>query len=393
MQYEKDKENHKGRARDFYGFDEITEFSETQFRYVTTWNRSTKRGQRCRIICTCNPPTSTEGEWIVKFWAPWLDKHHQNPAKPGELRWFTTINEKDIEVPDNRPFVVIDDKPCYDFNPADYKPTEIIMPRSRTFVPAKLIDNPYLADTGYAATLQALPEPLRSQMLNGDFEAGQQDDAYQVIPSEWVRLAQERWRKRQKPQTPLSALGVDVARGGTDFTQLAPRYDNYFDKLLSHPGESTPNGQHVAGLAVQARDRLGGNTETRINIDVIGVGSSPYDWTLAVHKNTYGMNASCKSEARDKSKQLGFVNKRAEWHWKFREALDPLNGQDIALPADDRELAVDLCSPRWKLTPRGIQVESKDEIKERIGRSPDKGDAVIYANAIEDKATSGLSIF
>ncbi len=40
---------------------------------------------------------------------------------------------------------------------------------------------------------QAMPEPLRSKMLFGDFKAGREDNAYQVIPSEWVRLAQEHW--------------------------------------------------------------------------------------------------------------------------------------------------------------------------------------------------------
>jgi hypothetical protein len=66
--------------------------------------------------------------------------------------------------------------------------------------------------------------------------------------------------------------------------------------------------------------------------------------------------------------------------WRMREALDPVNGYDLALPPD-RELFADLCAPRYKRTPRGIQVETKDEIKKRIGRSPDKGDSAVYALA------------
>jgi hypothetical protein len=54
------------------------------------------------------------------------------------------------------------------------------------------------------------------------------------------------------------------------------------------------------------------------------------------------------SSASDKSGRLGFVNLRAEIMWKFREALDPATGQDIALP-DDRELLADLTAPRWEL--------------------------------------------
>jgi hypothetical protein len=62
-----------------------------------------------------------------------------------------------------------------------------------------------------------------------------------------------------------------------------------------------------------------------------------------------------------------------------REALDPDSGQDIALPPD-RDLRADLTAPRWSITARGIQVESKEEIRKRIGRSPDAGDAVMLAH-------------
>jgi hypothetical protein len=62
----------------------------------------------------------------------------------------------------------------------------------------------------------------------------------------------------------------------------------------------------------------------------------------------------------------------------------------VALPPDP-ELRADLCAPLWKLTPRGIQIESKEDritesgikesgIKSRLGRSPDKGEAVVYCS-------------
>jgi hypothetical protein len=93
---------------------------------------------------------------------------------------------RDVWVDGPEPFVLVDGEPCYDFDPADYKPEEIITPRSRTFIPARVTDNPHLYGTGYMAQLQALPEPLRSQMLNGDFHAGMEDDPWQVIPTAWI---------------------------------------------------------------------------------------------------------------------------------------------------------------------------------------------------------------
>jgi hypothetical protein len=50
----------------------------------------------------------------------------------------------------------------------------------------------------------------------------------------------------------------------------------------------------------------------------------------------------------------------------------------LALPRDQR-LAADLCAPRYRLTARGIQIEDKAAIKARLGRSPDRGDAVVLA--------------
>ena len=59
--------------------------------------------------------------------------------------------------------------------------------------------------------------------------------------------------------------------------------------------------------------------------------------------------------------------------------LDPSRDPDIALPVDD-ELLGDLTAPKWKILSGGkIQVESKDDIRKRIGRSTDAGDAAVQA--------------
>jgi hypothetical protein len=76
---------------------------------------------------------------------------------------------------------------------------------------------------------------------------------------------------------------------------------------------------------------------------------------------------------------LAMRNVRAEAYWGFREALDPQKGDDLALP-DDPELLADLVAAKWRLSASGIQIESKDEIKARLGRSPDCGDAVVLAH-------------
>lgn len=361
-QHEDDVEKYQGRPHDLKCVDEITHFSKSKFKFLTGWLRTDDPNQKCRVVCTGNPPTSAEGRWVIEYWGPWLDPKHPNPAVPGELRWFATLDGKDVEVKEGVPFEYTDSE----------GKTETIAPRSRTFIPAKIEDNPIYMKTGYKSVLQSLPEPLRSQMLKGDFAAGVEDDPWQVIPTEWVVAAMKRWSVR--PKIPMTCLGVDVARGGAAKTVIAPRYGSFINKLQKHAGKTTPNGGAIASL-VQVE--LVGSAY--IHIDICGVGSSPYDICVERGIDAHAANGAGGSTSRDKSGKFGFINKRAEWYWHLREILDPTSGDDIALP-DDPELLADLTAPKWKITSSSkIQIESKEDIQKRIGRSPDCGDAVVYA--------------
>jgi len=353
---------YQGRPHDLKCFDEVTHFLEHQFRFLCGWLRSARPGQRQRIVATGNPPTTGEGEWVIGFWAPWLDDQHPHPALPGELRWFAVLGGEEREVESGQPF--------------EWK-RELIQPRSRSFIPSRVEDNPYLMKTGYRATLQALPEPLRSQLLKGAFDAGREADPWQVVPTDWVKAAQARWRSRPKPKTPMDTIGVDPARGGRDETVLSPRHGGWFAEQAVRPGSETPDGPTVAALVVSI---LRGGALA--NVDVIGIGAAVYDHLKGNGISVKAMNGAEASQARDRSGSLGFVNKRAEWWWRMREALDPDYGEEIAMPPD-RKLLVDLCTPKWRLAARGIQVESKEEIVKRIARSPDRGDAAVYALAAD----------
>lgn len=357
MQHPGDEQAYQGQPFDLMAFDELTQFQEQQFRYVLTWNRSTDPTQRCRVVGATNPPTTAEGEWVIRFWAPWLDDQHPNPALPGELRWFVSTEDGDREVEGPDP-VLIDG--------------EEITPRSRTFIPSSVEDNPFLMSTGYKATLQSLPEPLRSQMLRGDFTAGREDDPWQVIPTGWVRAAQDRW-KPEKPKLPMSSLGVDVAMGGGDNTVLLARYGDWFAEPFVKSGRETPDSGTTAGLVVaMVRDGAAAC------IDVVGPGGEVYGHLNGQGMNVVALNGAKPSTERSVDGKLGFVNLRAQLYWRMREALDPMAEYPLALPPS-ASLRADLCAARWKMTPRGIQVEAKPDIIKRLGRSPDYGDAAVYA--------------
>ena len=265
----------------------------------------------------------------------------------------------------------------YDFDPMAQRMESIIKPESRTFIPSRITDNPYLLGTGYLAQLQALPEPLRSQMLLGDFNAGVSDNPWQVIPTAWAEAAMARWRERS-PRGEMLSMGVDVARGGKDNTTIATRHktettDLWFDKLHLHAGEDTPNGNKVAGLVIAER-----RDYAPVHIDVIGVGASPYDVLQGGGIDVYGVNVSERATSLDRSGRLSFMNQRSQLWWQLREALDPAADNGIALP-DDKDLLAELCAPNWELSGMTIKVESRQDIVDRVGRSPDRATAVILA--------------
>jgi hypothetical protein len=366
-EHEGDKESYQGVPHDLKAFDEITQFTETQYTYIIGWNRSADPNQRCRVVATGNPPTTAEGQWVTKRWGPWLNPTHPNPAKPGELRWYTTIDGESTEVT------------------PDYRGPKGELPRSRTFIPALLEDNPDLAETGYAAVIEDMPEPLRTMMREGRFDVASQDNAFQVIPTAWVLQAQARWTEKPPANIGMTVLSHDVALGGGDANTYARRHGHWYDKVISDRLKGMVDPIDLAARTVGIM---------RDGCDVVidmggGYGSGVYSH---LKNNVAGLtlhahNGANESNKRTRDGKLKFANKRAEVYWKFREALEPNLGEPVALPPD-AELLADLCAPTWKLGTRGIQIEPKEDIKKRIGRSPDKGDAVVNAWSYGESSVS-----
>lgn len=358
---ESDKQRYKGDPHDLIVFDEVTDFLESQYLFITTWNRSSTPGQRCRVVCTGNPPTSATGLWVIKRWGAWLDPQHPRPAIPGELRWYVRDeNDLDIEV-DGRGPHFIDGREQY--------------ATSRTFIPAGLNDNPDLAaDGNYARVLDRLPKELRDAYRDGKFSASLKDDPWQVIPTAWVQAAQKRWTEYAPQGIPMCAIAADVAQGGVDDNVISIRYDGWFAPLEVIPGAQTPLGKDVAGILVARR-----KDNATVIIDCGGgYGGSSYKTLKENHIDVVAYKGSEGTDARTADRLLQFKNTRSASHWKLREALDPdqPGGSHIMLPPDT-ELLSDLTAPKYEVVGNKIVVESKDDIKARIGRSPGRGDAVI----------------
>lgn len=205
----------------------------------------------------------------------------------------------------------------------------------------------------------------------GEFYASAADS---VVPLPWVEAAVERWHLWRAAGRRLSAasrvLGVDVARGGADFTAVAYRRGNVIERVETMSIASTTE----VTAAIQVRLQQGDEAV----IDAVGIGGSVFDQLKQRQLRVRPFTASGKSKRMDISGQLGFLNRRAELWWGMRERLNPANDPTICLPPND-DLVAELIAPKWSVTAGNkIQVESKEDIRKRLGRSTDVADAVLH---------------
>lgn len=130
-------------------FDELTHFTERQYRGIRARLRGTDRALPYWSRAGTNPGGIGHG-WVKHRFGAWLDRTHPHPAAPGEKRWYIG----DDAAPSGTPDAL-----------------------SRTFVPARLRDNPHVA-AEYAAQLRDLDPVRRAQLLEGDWDAVAGSGAY-----------------------------------------------------------------------------------------------------------------------------------------------------------------------------------------------------------------------
>lgn len=195
-----------------------------------------------------------------------------------------------------------------------------------------------------------------------------------LIPLDWLEMAVT----REVPDTVRELfLGVDVARFGDDSSVICAKKGK---RILPFADEWVMQGNDVMEVAGRVAQLFNNAIIRGAKVDEIGVGGGVVDRLVEQGFKVQGINVSEKAHDEER-----FVNLRSEMWWTARESLDPTNPAAMALPKDDGLIA-DLSAMKYKVDSSGrIKVESKEETKKRLGRSPDKGDA--YAMSVfEDYA-------
>ncbi len=114
----------------------------------------------------------------------------------------------------------------------------------------------------------------------------------------------------------------------------------------------------------------------KLGIDGVGVGAGTINTLKEYGITDKGINLQGAASPIKLNGAEEFDNLRSQMWWQVREDLR--NGE-IVIPKDEGLIA-DLTTPKYAVQRGKIKVESKDEIKKRLGRSPNKGDAFVYWN-------------
>jgi hypothetical protein len=197
-----------------------------------------------------------------------------------------------------------------------------------------------------------------------------------LIPYEWIELANRRYDDLDKKfnQYITLSLGVDVAGMGRDSSVICHRYENVVDKFTAHQSGGVADHMFIAGLVGNELKR----SRTYGFIDTIGEGAGVYS---RLRELGYLNAISCKvSESgkgyTDITRQYQFANMRAYLHWCVRDWLNPKNNFNACLPKNDK-LLQEATEVKWRFQSDGkIIIEPKEDLKKRIGRSPDYFDSL-----------------
>ena len=215
-----------------------------------------------------------------------------------------------------------------------------------------------------------------------------------LIKLEWCHRARDRWKARMasgRPVTGVPAWGVDVANSeGGDEGAVARGIGNLLREVEAAP---CPDANELGARVVAEIQATPGGSGQHAGFDSVGVGAGAVNEAKRLRclvKALNGGERAWPTVDEDEDVEPGkqkvtnaekYVNLRAQMHWQM--AQDLMHDR-VDLP-DDEELFQDLIAPTWEPRNGKILVESKEDIKARLKRSPNKGDAAVYWNWVRDR--------
>ena len=207
--------------------------------------------------------------------------------------------------------------------------------------------------------------PLYQSKVLGQFPTTSE---HGLIPLDWLLAAQERQVNNVAVNSDEKHIGVDVARSGDDATVFLFREGPAVRDIEEH---HNPNTMEIVGKLIIFVDKHKVPWKN-VFVDVIGVGAGVVDRLKEQNRGVRAVNFGSKAYDSEK-----YANMRAECYWKIHETLKPDAAVPMTFPARSDKLVNELAAIEWYVTSAGkIIVEPKEDIKKKLGRSPDHADAL-----------------
>jgi len=253
-----------------------------------------------------------------------------------------------------------------------YKPFMMgTLPNNKVFIQSLVGDNPK-REKDYVEKLQQIENVAkRERLLYGNWEY--EDDPDQLIPYDILESCFDIYKPEGK-----QSVGLDVARFGDDLTTKA----RMIGKALSEIG--TFGKKSVFEVAnIMKKDITENSIDADcVGIDTVGVGGGVYDILKAEGIHAKGIESgSAPVTYFQKISKHEFNNLRSQMWYLLRYDIEH---KEVSINCHEPRLIEDLTAVKYYFQGNKICVESKDQIKKRIGRSTDYGDSFVYANFIRN---------
>jgi predicted phage terminase large subunit-like protein len=318
MEYEKNRLDWQGAQIPFIGFDELVHFTRDQFFYMLSRNRSL-----CSvwpyIRATTNPDPDS---WVAEFIAWWIDQEtgYAIPERGGVIRWFIRVNDTIIWA-DSKAALV-----------EEYG--REVLPKSVTFIPASIYDNPKLLETdpGYLANLDALPTVDRERLKHGNwkirptaglyfkreyFEIVEAPPAHAVRVRYWDRAATEKTQDNDPDWTVGLKLSKD--RNGIYYVEDIRRFQAGPHKVEEKIANTAGQDGKKTEIGLEQEPGASGKFEANYYVRQLA-GYIVKVYPATQDKVTRAKPASSQAEAGN----IKLV--RGDWNKAFLEELENFDG-------------------------------------------------------------------
>lgn len=258
-----------------------------------------------------------------------------------------------------------------EFYYADKKGTLV---EGRKFLQALVTDNRYISKE-YIKQLQNVDdESIKQRLLYGNWDF--EETSRQLVLRSWIDNA----LVDNYDTNAVKKMGIDVAREGKDESVISIWFGDtlvHMEKVFVNITDMTDISGEIANKIVEVSKQWGIGYDN-ISVDSPGVGGGIID---ALRARGYFVNSYLGGTPIDDGGFTKYKNLRTYSYWQFRVKLQNGTLKILRSLPFLEEMIREFTVHEFEVDDKVVELEEKDKVKKKIGRSPDYADAVVIGLA------------